>query len=70
MKPNQALDELSTMPGDRTKVTTKRLRKIITVLSSHQKMLEKDNRNLRTRNKSQRKTIDVLKNRIRRDLDE
>lgn len=70
MKPKQAIIELETMLGDRNKVTTKRLRKIITVISSHKKMLEKDNRLLRTRHKSQRKTIDVLKNRIRSDSDE
>jgi len=69
MKPKQAIKHLQFIVDNQKSVSTSRLKDLITVVSSHQKMLERDNKRLRKRIKRQRKALnrlEVTKNEMRR----
>ena len=60
MKPHQALKHIQFIVENQQSVSTSRLKELIKVVASHQKMLEKDNKRLRNRIKRQRKALNRL----------
>lgn len=60
MKPKQALKHLQFIVDTQQSVSTSRLKDLVLVIKSHQKMLEKDNWRLRKRIKRQRKALNRL----------
>lgn len=57
MEPKKAINHLWFIVDNQQTVSTSRLKKIVSTLSAHQRMLEVDNRRLRRRIKKQREII-------------
>lgn len=64
MKPKQAIKHLEFIAENQQTVSTNRIKDMVQVISSHQKMLEKDNRRLRRRIKRQRKALRRIENKF------